>query len=221
MRKSATLLLTLCLSITAYAQSPKKLALPQESDSTDPISSFQPIVKRFEAFFSAPRKLIYLDKSLSSSPTGNLVYLEEASVRTAIGYDVQKTNSLISRYLGVITADLVWKSTLRCGDVKSNYGLGEFRGIGWSTVRGALGSDRPECYHYEPFDNTPTADPIRFVFTFQFGKWVFKDTVGAEDGVSDNYNILLSIWAEVPFPVTKFNEPEAEALNSAWRDLIH
>lgn len=92
-------------------------------------------------------------------------------------------------------------------------------GLGWSTMRGALDSDRPECYQYEPLPNKPTVYLMKFLFAFQDGRWIFRDAIRTEYGNSEN--VLLSLWANATYPVTTFSEPEAERLNSVWRDLVH
>jgi hypothetical protein len=159
--------LTAMIVILGHAQTPQKAA-EQSAPAGDPLSSFKVIVRKFNTFFAAgPRKAI-VKTSSGYSPTGEFV-IEEYSAQD-IGYDVEKTDSLVSPYSGTIQMNIIGRANSSCGDLK-HAGIA----YGWSSVNGALSAiDRSECYRYSPIEGKPTVYAVKLVFALQDGRWVFK-----------------------------------------------
>lgn len=212
--KMSTVVLATLAAIVALpcsAQTPQKAA-GQPEPATYPVSSFKVIAGKFNSFFSAgPRKVI-LKTSSGWSKNGEFV-VEEYSAQD-VGYDVQKTNSLVSPYSATIQMNIVAKSNESCGDLKH-----DGAGYGWSSVNVALSAlDKSECYRYSPIERSPTVYAIKLVFAMQDGIWVFKDAIQTD--YANNWLLGLSLFGRANYPLTRFVEPEAEALNSPWRDLV-
>jgi hypothetical protein len=186
---------------------------------SDPLSSFKLAVGRFNTFFAAgPRKMIVAEP-FHRSVSGRVVTIYQYSAQD-ISYDVEKTNSLVSPYLATIQMNTTVKSNDSCGgDVKGPNGMGGESPLGWSTVKAALAADRLECYSYG-VEGPPVVWVLKLVFAFQDGKWMFSNAIFAADGTKCER--FLSIFGNVDNPAvtTRFPEPEAQALNSVWRDLV-
>jgi hypothetical protein len=222
MRKTLTIALVALATMIALpgaAQTKKKGGgEPASSKQADPLSSFQQIVKKFNAFFATgPRKLIQKQK-FSKSPNGEVIYVMEYTGRD-VAYDVQKTTSLVSPYSATINVKLVGRGNGSCGDVRvSNLDKSD-TGYGWTTVKDALSaSDRSDCFKWYPNASAPDTYDIKFVFAFQDGRWVFKDAV--RTAFSDTWTLFMSLVGNATYPVTQFSEPEAQAMNVVWRDLV-
>ena len=203
--------LTAMIVLPCSAQTQQKAA-EQSAPATDPLSSFKLIVGKFNTFFAAgPRKAI-MKTSSGYSPTGEFV-IEEYSAQD-IAYDVEKTNSLVSPYSATIQMNIIGKANSSCGDLK-HAGVA----YGWSSVKGALSAiDRAECYRYTPIEGKPTVYAVKLVFAFQDGRWVFKDAIQTE--YANRWLLGQSLFGNETYPMTRFLEPEAQALNSVWRDLV-
>jgi hypothetical protein len=213
--------LTTLAAIPCVAQKRENAVAPpiaptNSAVTTDPLSSFQLVVKKFTVFFSAgPRKLIFK----ASYHDAKFFRVNAFSGRN-IAYDVQKTNSLVSPYLATIQIKLIDKDNSFCGDVKSpGGGINEFS-LGWSTINGAISAiDRPECYIPDQFSMEHI---VKFVFAFQEGQWAFTDVVDVNTTATAPTlrPLFMSIFGDGAYPVTRFSEPGAQALNSTWRDLV-
>ena len=191
---------------------PAEQLAPQSVPATDPLLSFKLIVGKFNTFFAAgPRKAI-MKTSSGYSPTGEFV-IEEVSAQD-ITYDVEKTSSLVSPYSATILMNIVDRDNSGCGDLKHG-GVA----YGWSSVQGALSAiDLSDCYRYTPIEGKPTLYAIKLVFAFQDERWVFKDAIQVE--YANRWLLGQSLFGNETYPMTRFLEPEAQALNSAWRGLI-
>jgi hypothetical protein len=220
MKNTLTIVLVALTSLAAIpcvAQKRENAVAPpiaptNSAATTDPLSSFQLVVKKFTVFFSAgPRKLIYGFPNHDTHDTTKVFTIDQYSSRNIV-YDVEKTNSLVSPYLATINISFIKENNSSCGDVT----LEGSRLLGWSTTDGALSAiDRPECYRPDPLI------AAKFVFAFQEGKWVFTDAVDVTKTADmPPLRVFLSIFGVQTSLVTSFSEPQAQTLNSAWRDLV-
>jgi hypothetical protein len=173
--------------------------------SDDPVKSLERIVFKFESFFGSPKILLY-KQIYYDSP---LFYLCKYTATSDISYDVQKTNSLVSPYVGYIYITVVGQKNGSCGNI-AEFG-GNFHG--WSTAVEAIrAKDKEECF------KDPLPDPLKFVFAYQRDRWVIKHVIRTEYG-----NEKLAIGAALGIeagPARVANEPEAQVFNKGWRDLI-
>lgn len=185
----------------------------QKAAESDPLVSFKVITRKFETFFaSGPRKVLM--KTESGYRKGGEFVVEEIAARD-FSYDVQKTDSLVSPFMGTILMNIVSRENGSCGDLKH-----DGQGFGFSTVQQALvDDDRTECYLDSPIPKKPTVYAIKLVFTFQDATWVFKSATQTDYG--NAWLLGQSIFGNASYPATRFPEPEAETLNAPWRDLAH
>src|ERR1039458_7314934 len=105
-------------ALTSFAQTKKKVQVepassPKTAAAPDPLSSFQRVVRSFNAFFaSGPRRLVVQEYQGGRSVS----YIIEFAGQD-ISYDVEKTSSLVSPYSAVINMKLAGRSNTSCGDI--------------------------------------------------------------------------------------------------------
>lgn len=106
------------LSLTLFLTTSKVLGQEEQ----EAISSFEKRVDQFEKWFSAKPKVIFKESAtvdpqtrLKSSPTGYIFYYQRFDAYK-ISYDVRKSDSLISPYMGYITLNYLETNSKRCGD---------------------------------------------------------------------------------------------------------
>ena len=137
---------------SSHAKDMSKAIESKESmriSSEDPVKSLERIVLKFESFFGSPQLLLY-KQIYHNSP---LFYLCKYT-GSDISYDVQKTDSLVSPYVGYIYITVVGQGNGSCGTI-AGFG-GSF--YGWSTAVEAIrAKDQEECF------KNPLPDPLKFV----------------------------------------------------------
>lgn len=169
------------------------LVSAQQNEDKKAISAFEKRVALFEKFFSTRPK--FLEKqSYSKSPSG-YIYFWCLYDNAHVSYDVRKTDSLISPYMGYITVTYDVFNTI-CGDVERHY----------STIEAARrDKDKDSCYSKEMSRGN------KFVFAFQQGKWIFKDVLNTYSNKTDpSLGTLMGIGDGSRFSVED---------NISWRVL--
>lgn len=87
-----------------------------------------------------------------------------------ISYDIQKTDSLISPYMGYIEVKCLLKASRRCGDVKGPFDYQEFSNIDSARQN----KNNISCY-------VGSANiGAKFIFAFQKSKWIFKKVINSK-----------------------------------------
>lgn len=141
-------------------------AIAQEEAAV--ISLFQKRVDTFEKFFSSKPKFL---QKLSHIDIGTVhkgpryVFLYKRFDDYEISYDIRKSDSLVSPYVGYITVDCRVSESSKCGDFVSS---GEHS---FTTLDNARQKrDDESCYK-----KVNVGLGFRFIFVFQKQKWVFKE----------------------------------------------
>jgi hypothetical protein len=184
-----------CIILSFFVFINASIASAQQNEDKKAISAFEKRVELFEKFFAARPK--FLEKqSYSSSPSG-YIYFWCRYDNSQISYDIQKTNSLVSPYMGYITVKYDNTVSKKCGD------LGEY----FSTIDIARKNrDNDSCYYKE------ISCENKFVFALQKGMWVFKDILNTYNNETDRRLAILTGQAGAGrFPVED---------NDFWRVLI-
>ncbi len=167
--KKITILLILMLVISLLSILINR-AIAQ--DQKEVISLFEKRVKIFTEFFLNQPKL--LDKtSYKDTPTGYVFYYRRFD-ECKISYDVRKTDSLISPYMGYITLTWSPSDSRNCGDFKSRYSDPLFTNIELARKN----KDNESCYKPSPNKITATV-----IFAFQENKWIYKGVQGQAKNV--------------------------------------
>jgi len=140
------------------------------------ISLFEEKVAHFEKFFSAKPKV--LDKQSSKkSPTG-YIYLYTWFENYKISYDIQKTDSLITPYMGYITVSYWMTSSNNCGDFESHRIYGETDKYFTTEEPVRAIKNNESCYKPSTYDGKEVIRyATKFIFAYQKKQWVYKDVV--------------------------------------------
>lgn len=161
---------TICITVVACVCAWASPASAQSDGDAAALSSFQSLVSRYEAAFSRPQ-FVVVRVQHQYVPQG--AYVASPYEAKKVEYNVEKTSSLVSPYLG--TVDVTFQHSLGdrvCGNVRHARPLKSI--AGWATAEEAVNEiSRPECRaRGETF-----LDPVRFNFALQGGKWVLKSIV--------------------------------------------
>ena len=184
-------MVTLVFSSIAVAQTQEEV-----------ISSFEKQVDKFQKFFSSKPK--FLEKqSYKGSPTSYIFFYNRFD-SCNISYDIQKTDSLISPYMGYINVRYRASESMNCGDFIGLHEKQQFTTLDLARQK----RDDESCY-IEVMDITYGA---KFVFAFQKKKWVYKEVINTYSNKPD------------PLFSTAFGIATAPKLyvedNNFWKRLI-
>jgi hypothetical protein len=132
--------------------------------------SFEKRVDIFEKFFSSRPK--FLEKqAFKNSPTGYIFFWVRYD-NCKVSYDVRKTDSLVSPYVGYITVTYIDELSKNCGDVRVPGDVRESEASSFSTIDTARKNrDNESCY------KKSISRGIKFIFAFQKGNWIFKEAL--------------------------------------------
>ena len=171
------------------------LASAQQDEEKKVITAFENRVAVFEKFFAAQPKFIE-DQSYNTSPSGHIFFWNRFD-NCQVSYDVKKTESLVSPYMGYISVSCDEVSTNKCGDFVQKF----------STLELARqNKDNTACY------GTDLTRETKYVFALQKGKWIFKDILNTYTNQTDRrFATLIGYNGPDRFPV---------ADNDVWKILL-
>lgn len=140
------------------------------------ISLFEKQVDKFEKFFSSNPKVIEKQSS-SDSPTGFIFFYHRFD-DYKISYDVRKSDSLVSPYMGYITVSHWETYSRKCGDLETKYHGKLFTTIDFARQK----RDDESCYErYRVGTTIMKRGEAKFIFAFQKKQWVYKNVVGTDN----------------------------------------
>ena len=192
----------------------------QAQDQKQVLDSFSIIVSKFSNFIKSPQKLIY-KQNFKDSPSGFVVEVIEYSCSNLV-YDIKKTESIITPFVGYIEIDFTDKTNAVCGNVFYTIGKNKMF-IGWDTEKGALdNSNSLKCYEPQTgSDGKPvlsSAERVRFDFSYQNDKWVFKSAIRTD------YNkppfAISGALGLYSGPAQLLKDKESSEFNAIWLTLI-
>jgi len=174
--------------------------------------SFETVVAKFRLFFKANRKAI-AKEHFPDSPTKVIAWIEEYECK-GIEYDIRRTDSLVSPYIGYVTLQVITRTNKSCGRLRV---AGER--WGWDNVKQAIErANDKSCYHFYPSDNNPMLDVVQFQFAYQDGKWVFQRVVRPVYRTPERLiSSMLGKRFEPNLPIT---ESDALKITDQWLYLI-
>jgi hypothetical protein len=178
-------------------------AIAETAEEKKIISAFEQRVDLFEKFFAALPHFLEKQAYKSTPVPGGYILFWCRFDRTAISYDVRRTDSLISPYMAHVKVDYVEKRSHKCGDFSAPYSAGRY----FTTLENARKSREDDsCYGEDIFGES------KFVFAFQKGKWVFKEVLNTKNNSIDNrLTTIKGIPSGSWFPVEE---------NNPWKVLI-
>jgi hypothetical protein len=159
-------------------------------DEQEVISVFQKKVEKFEKFFSSKPTLLW-KREAKDTPTGTSFSYDRFD-DCKVSYEVAKTGSAITPFVGHITVDYLAESSLKCGDFDITGGKA---GYVFTTLELARQKrDEESCY-------APLREPssqglkemrrtVKFVFQFQKKAWVFKGVLSTDNRPTPLSNVF-------------------------------
>lgn len=167
-------------------------------------SSFKDIASTLQMFFAEKPKML-IKVVDTSSPSGSQFWVDEFLLASS-AYDVQKTESIITPYVGYIQLNLLYRFTSKCGNTSDR--------DTWNNVSDALlSAPADSCY------SEPSKYNIKFLFSFQEGSWLWKNIIKLDDGEDD---VLISYAfgkrTSYDVPIT---ETQGVAFNKKWFELAN
>ena len=183
------------------------------AQTVDPVASMEEKVARLDAFFATKPKLLYKFVNQDYSPTGASYKIKRMRIKTA-GYDVVKTDSLVSPYTAYIMLDqTATTSNDPCGKMRISSIV-----AGWATSTEALAfQDKEECFPLQTAADY--VDPVRLDFALQKNQWVLKRVTRIKHAMPDG--LLSAVWLDVQsdnaVPVT---DPDGQLFNSPWKAAL-
>ena len=187
MKKYLSIIVLLMVSVTMFSQ-------------TEVVDKFEKITYNFAEFIQTPQRAV-VTQSWVMSPTGtNSLILE--CYGYDVSYDVQKTESLVSPYIGYITAIIVTKDNKDCGDVIAKLSRKESFCFGHTTELRAR-------ENLESFGE-PVASTATFTFVYQNETWILTSV---EHLLASAFNLNYNTM----FPV---QDQKSVDFNSKWVALF-
>jgi hypothetical protein len=175
-KSNKAIFIILCFTIFSGATK----AFTQEEKEA--ISLFEKRVDLFESFFSSKPKLLE-KQSYKESPTGYIFFYDRFD-DYKISYDVRKTDSLVSPYMGYITLDYLESTSKKCGNfegIESKY-LKKDANRYFTTIEQVRQKrDDESCYKPSRIGEHDIRWSVKFIFAFQRKQWVYKDVLNTDD----------------------------------------
>lgn len=198
------------LLMVAYLSSISLGTDKEINEQKQALQSFETIAAKFKAFFNNDPKFLSKE-ALSESPTG-VTYEAEEYHLIDIAYDVQKTESIVSPFVGYIDLTCTARRNGSCGNVK----IKDYT-YGWYNIADAFKQiENVACYNWF---SASKSSPFtrRFIFAYQNGAWVFKDVI-----FKDSNKKADQLLAVLGRPSGDFLEIELSGrqYNQPWSTLI-
>jgi hypothetical protein len=213
-----TLVLELALStllLAGTAEPAKRPAptpppTPAPTEAEQALTSFKAKAEQFQRFL-AQNPVFLSNQDFSKSATGQIYY----HVRIKLlenSFDVQRSDSLVSPFIGYLNLVYEEESNTSCGDVVvtyPKYPSGSDRDVyGYSTYEKAI-AHAHDCFQRR---RNPPVENMRLIFAYQDRRWIFKDAIRPLAQHKDGRLLAALGRAEPPHHYV--------ADNRAWEALI-
>lgn len=176
-------------------------------DEKEIVAKFEALVKKYSLFFEKTPGIIQ-KQNYPDSPTRE-IYLINKYKLSNLSYDIQKSDSLISPYIGYIEVHYFKYVGTKCGDFYVKI-MDEHFNSTLEKARQHLTDE--QCFKFFEYHMNP--EPyIRFFFTYNNGKWTFNKFLEFPGG---NYSPeILDTINNAPY---QGHPPIID--NNNWRSLI-
>jgi len=192
------------------------LLFAQNKHEEQALKTFKPTVNKFTEFFSTNPKLVS-KSTFPDSPTGFAYTIFEYTF-VDISYNIEKTNSIVSPFIGYFEVTVTGRENSSCGNLKSKY-PGFATLYGYDKMDDALRNDHEKCFKSRGVytyvaKSAPTS--IKFIFAYQDDKWVFKDVLLN----NQSYDMMLATLSKPTKNRPAITESAGVAYNQKWIDLL-
>lgn len=191
-------LFVLLLSLTLASESFSQVKEVQVANA------FKSIADTLSAFFQMDPKLLNKAETVTDSPTGIDVWVDMFALASS-SYDVQKTESIISPYVGFVELKLLLRVTQDCGTSELPYINWKY----WNNIAEAINyANADSCYGEARTYN------VKFLYAFQESEWVFKKIVLADDGKEEF--VISQAFGKQASRGRTISEPAGLEFNKRW-----
>ena len=195
------------IAAPAKRSAPATPPRPAPTEDESALASFKAKAEQFQRFLSQDPKIL-LKYDSSKSPTG-VIYSHLRVKVLESSFDVQRSDSLVSPFISYIHLTYDTESTVRCGDVVIDFGIGP-RWLGYTTYEKAIAHVH-DCFQRDPKQALGT---VRLSFAYQDGRWVLKDALDTDTKDRSQTKWLLAALGKAEPPYHRVAD------NQAWEALI-
>jgi hypothetical protein len=181
---------------------------PAPTEAEHAVALFKAKAEQFQRFLS--QSPVFLSKEdFSKSPTGVVYYHLRVRLLQS-GFDVQRSDSLVSPLIGYLYLTYDAEETISCGDMIVTHPGGTRESYGYTTYEKAMAHPH-DCFRRWG-RSSPSGDNVRLSFAYQDGRWVLKDALRTQYNRQDGPLLAALGRAEPPY----HRVPD----NRAWEALI-
>jgi hypothetical protein len=181
---------------------------PAPTEAERALGLFKAKAEQFQRFLS--QSPVFLSKQdFSKSPTGVIYYHLRVKLLES-GFDVQRSDSLVSPFIGYLYLTYDAEETTSCGDMIVTYPGGSRESYGYTTYEKAM-AHPPDCFRRWR-RSPPSGDNVRLSFAYQDGRWILKDALRPKYNNQDGP--LLAALGQANPPHHRVPD------NQAWEALI-
>jgi hypothetical protein len=185
----------------AKRSAPATPPAPAPTDAERALSLFKAKVEQFQRFL-AQEPLALIMQDYSYSPTHE-IYQHMRYKLLESGFDVQRSDSLVSPFIGYLNLTYVKETNGACGDLVDP----NRQTVGYSTYEKAMAHIH-DCFQRSRFG----VENTRLTFAYQDGRWTFKDAIRTKH--NDKDSILLAALGRPEPPWHRLAD------NQVWEALI-
>jgi hypothetical protein len=190
----------------APAKRPAPAPASEPTEGERALALFKAKAEQFQRFLGQEPVLL-TKEDVSKSATGVLYYHVRIKLLES-ALDVQRSDSLVSPFMGYL--DLIYEreTSGSCGDMVIDFPYTGREGLGYTTYEKAMAhaSDCFQRMRYAPVQN------VRLTFAYQDGRWVFKDAIYRKENAKAAQLLAAMGRAEPPYHRVTDNQ--------AWEALI-
>jgi len=190
----------------APAKRPALAPAPGPTEGERALALFKAKTEQFQRFL-AQEPLFLTKEDVSKSATGVLYYhVRIKLLKSAL--DVQRSDSLVSPFMGYLDLTYEKETNQSCGDMVVNFPYTGPDGFGYTTYEKAM-AHAHDCFQrarYSPVQN------VRLTFAYQDGRWVFQDAIYPKE--NSKAALLLAAMGRAEPPYHRVPD------NWAWEALI-
>jgi hypothetical protein len=188
-------------AVPATRSAPTTPPAPAPTEAERALALFKAKAEQFQRFLA--QEPVFLSKQdFSKSPTG-VIYNHLRVKLLESGFDVQRSDSLVSPFIGYLYLTYARDTNGACGDIVSV----DRTALGYSTYEKATANAR-DCFQPSRFGIENT----RLTFAYQDGRWTFKNAIRTKYNDTDSWWLAALGRPEPPW--------HRVADNRAWEALI-
>ena len=194
------------IAAPAKRSAPATPNAPAPTEDERAMALFKAKVEQFQRFLSQ-EPVILLKQNFPDSPTGITYYHLRIKLLES-GFDVQRSASLVSPFIGYLSLTYNTERNINCGDMIVTYPGGARHSYGYTTYEKAI-AHAIDCFQH---GQSSSPENVRLSFAYQDGRWVLKDARYTKDNKQAPW-LLAALGLTAP-PYLRVAD------NQAWEALM-